>query len=100
MKVDHVTRLPNRDTVTAYQDEADKWRIRITAGNGEVIFPPESHSSRADAERALERIGDAIVLWGAEQSKGDEEPGPLTAGTLPPGTSDLVNREPPPDEDA
>jgi len=94
MKVDHVTRLPNRDTVTAYQDEADKWRIRITAGNGEVIFPPESHSSRADAERALERIGDAIVLWGAEQNKG------VTAGTLPPGTSDLVNREPPPDEDA
>lgn len=66
MKVDHVTRLSNGDTVTAYQDEADKWRVRITAANHEVIFPPESHTSRSDAERALKRIGESIVLWGAE----------------------------------
>ncbi len=70
MKVDHVTRLSNGDTVTGYQDEADKWRIRITAGNGEVIFPPESHSSRADAERALVRIGAAIDLWVSERESG------------------------------
>lgn len=68
MKVDHVTRLSNGDTVTGYQDEADKWRIRITAANGEVIFPPESHTSRSDAERALERIGDSISRWAAEKN--------------------------------
>jgi len=67
MKVDHVTRLSNGDTVTAYQDEADEWRIRITAANGEVIFPPESHTSRSDAERALARIGDSIARWVGEK---------------------------------
>ena len=70
MKVNHVTKLSNGDTVTGYQDEADKWRIRIKARNGEVIFPPESHSSRSDAERALTRIGESIARWEAEKGNG------------------------------
>lgn len=45
-------RRTHTGTVTTYRDEAGLWRWRLVALNGEIVATGESHTRRADAERA------------------------------------------------
>lgn len=46
--------------VDYYQDEVGEWRWRIVAANGRIIVPPESHTRKADAERAFETAAETV----------------------------------------
>lgn len=59
-------------TIVVYEDESGGWRWHLQASNGEIVAQGESHTSRADAERAARR---AAELMG--QAADAEWPAPI-----------------------
>ena len=60
-----------RDKVTVYQDDADEWRWRRTAGNGEIIA--DSGEGYVDKARALEMARRVNPLVDELVVEGDDE---------------------------
>ena len=49
-----------------YKDNADEWRWRITAGNGQIVHAStEGYNAKATAKSNLEGLAAAIAEWGA-----------------------------------
>lgn len=47
-----------------YLDDGGEFRFRLVARNGEKTLPPEGHTRRSDAARALRRIEQEIAKQG------------------------------------
>jgi len=48
--------------IEIYEDNLGQWRTRIRAENGEIIFASsESYVERADAEKNIRDIADALI---------------------------------------
>jgi uncharacterized protein YegP (UPF0339 family) len=48
-------------TVDIYRDQADEWRWRLKAGNGETVATGEGHGSHGDALRAFTGVIELLV---------------------------------------
>lgn len=46
--------------VEFYVDDAGEHRWRVRGGNGEIVIPPEGHTSERDARRAFEDACEAL----------------------------------------
>ena len=58
----------NVDHVVIYRDDADQWRWRAIAGNGEIVSEGEAHTRNTDAARA------ALAVFGHDMTlRYDEE---------------------------
>lgn len=44
-----------------YQDKGNEWRWSLIGANGRRVAQGESHTRKADAERALERLSDLSI---------------------------------------
>lgn len=44
-----------------FQDKKKQWRWSLVAANGQKVAQGESHKRRADAVRAMKRLGDLCI---------------------------------------
>jgi uncharacterized protein YegP (UPF0339 family) len=48
-------------TVQLCKDAAGEYRTRVTAANGEVLFPPEGYKNSGDAVENLRQLRDVLA---------------------------------------